>query len=65
MGLVELVILVIVVVAVIAIGAWFVRSSGITVPQPFVIAGYAILAILAILLVVRMAGFWGGPVVVR
>jgi hypothetical protein len=64
MGLVEFVILIIVVVAVIAIGAWFVRSSGITIPQPLMIAFYAIAAILAILIVVRAAGLWGGPAVV-
>jgi hypothetical protein len=63
MGLVELAILIIVIVAVVAIVAWFVRSSGIAIPQPLMIAFYAIAAILAILLVVRMTGVWGGPVV--
>lgn len=63
MGIVSLAILLVVVVAVVAIVAWFVRKSGVNIPQPFLIAAYAFLAILAILLVANLAGL--GPPVVR
>jgi amino acid permease len=63
MTIVQLAILVIVIIAVVAIVVWFARSSGITIPQPFVIAFYAILAILAILLIANLAGI--GPPLVR
>lgn len=56
MGVVEIAILIVVVVAIAAIVVWFVRSSGVAIPQPLLIAAYAILAILAILLVAGLAG---------
>lgn len=63
MDLVGLAIFIVVVVAVIAIVGWFVRSSGITIPQPFLIALYAVLAIVCILVVANLAGI--GPRVWR
>lgn len=56
MDIVGLCITIIVVVAICAICAWFVRSSGLTIPQPILIAVYAVLAILAILFVAHYAG---------
>ena len=56
MDLVSLAIGIIVLVAVIAIVAWFIRSSGVTIPQPFLIAIYAVLAIVCILVVANLAG---------
>jgi len=63
MSIIQLAILIIVLVAVVAIVAWFVRSSGIVIPQPVLIALYAILAILGILLVANLAGM--GPPILR
>lgn len=63
MSIVQLAILIIVIVAIIAIVGWFLRSSGITIPQPLMIAVYAVLAILAILLVANLAGI--GPAIIR
>ena len=63
MNLVNLAIGIIILVAVIAIVGWFVRSSGISIPQPFLIAIYAILAIIAILVVANLAGI--GPAIIR
>lgn len=63
MTLVQLAILIIVIIAVVAIVVWFVRSSGLTIPQPLVIAFYAILAILAIILIANLAGI--GPPIIR
>ena len=63
MNLVGLAVAIIVIVAVVAILMWFVRSSGITIPQPLLIALYAIIAIVAILVIVNLAGF--GPAVIR
>lgn len=63
MGIVELAILLVVIVAIVAIVAWFVRSSGVTIPQPVLIACYAILAIIAILFVANLAGL--GPPILR
>lgn len=63
MGIVELAILVIVVVACIAVVAWFVRSSGLTIPQPLLIVLYAAGAILCILLLVGLAGM--GPMAIN
>jgi hypothetical protein len=63
MDLISLAILVIVVVACIAIVAWFVRSSGLTIPQPLLIVCYAALAIVAILVLVGLAGM--GPMAVN
>jgi hypothetical protein len=63
MSIVQLAVLIIVIVAVIAIVGWFLRSSGITIPQPLMIAVYAVLAIIAILLVANLAGI--GPAIIR
>jgi hypothetical protein len=63
MGLVQLAILLVVIVAVIAIVGWFVRSSGLSIPQPLMIAVYAVLAILAIIFVANLAGI--GPPILR
>lgn len=63
MSIVQLAILLIVIIAIVAITAWFVRSSGVTIPQPVMIALWAILAILMILLVANLAGI-GPPIVV-
>ena len=63
MDVISLAILVIVIVAVIAIVAWFVRSSGLTIPQPLLIVLYAAGAILCILLLVGLAGM--GPMAVN
>lgn len=62
MSLIQLAILIIVIVAVCAIVMWFIRSSGLSIPQPIMIALYAIFAILAILLVANLAGI--GPRVI-
>lgn len=53
MDIIHIAIVIIAIVAVIAIVTWFVRSSGITIPQPFMIAFYAVIAIVAILLIVK------------
>ncbi len=56
MDLIGLAIAIIVLVAVCAVVVWFVRSSGITIPQPLLIVIYAVLAIFAILFLVHFAG---------
>lgn len=56
MDLISLAVLVVVIVAVVAIVAWFVRSSGVAIPQPVLIALWAILAIVMILAVASLAG---------
>jgi len=61
--IINLAILVIVIVAVCAVVAWFVKSSGLTIPQPLLIVLYAALAIIAILVLAGLAGL--GPVAVR
>lgn len=63
MNLVSLAIAVVVIVAVAAIVLWFVRASGVSIPEPIKIALYAILAIVAILVVANLAGL--GPAVIR
>ena len=63
MDIINLAILVIVIVAVCAVVAWFVKSSGLTIPQPLLIVLYAALAIIAILVLAGLAGL--GPVAVR
>jgi hypothetical protein len=55
MGIIEFAILFILIVAVCAICVWFWRKSGIVIPAPFNIVLYAVLAILAILLLVYLA----------
>lgn len=57
---IRLVVLLIVIVAVVAIAAWFVRSSGVVIPRPLMIAGYAVVAIIAILFVAGLAGIGPG-----
>jgi hypothetical protein len=59
-GIVQLAVLVVVVIAIVAVVAWFVRSSGIAIPQPLLIVLYAAAAILCILLLASLAGL--GPV---
>ena len=63
MDIINLAILVIVIVAVCAVVSWFVKSSGLTIPQPLLIVLYAALAIIAILVLAGLAGL--GPVAVR
>ena len=62
MSIISLAIVVVVLVAVAAIVVWFVRSSGITIPQPLLIVIYAVVAIVAILLIASLAGV--GPRIV-
>lgn len=59
MPLIQIAIGIIVIVAVIAIASWFVRSSGVVIPRPIMIALYAVIAIVAILFVASLAGM--GP----
>lgn len=54
MDVVSLLIAIIVIVAVASIAVWFLRQ--VDLPQPVHVAVYAILAIVAILVVVRFAG---------
>lgn len=63
MNLIGLAIAIVVIVAVVAIVTWFVRSSGISIPQPFLVVIYAVLAIVAILVIANLAGL--GPAVIR
>lgn len=63
MGIIQFAILVVIVIAVVAIVAWFLRSSGLTIPQPLMIVAYALLAVFAILLLAGLAGW--GPMGVR
>lgn len=63
MGIVQLAILIVVIIAIVAIVAWFVRKSGITIPEPVLYALYALLAIFAILLVANLAGL--GPPILK
>lgn len=63
MDIVSLAILVIVIVAVVAIVIWYVRRSGIVIPEPLMLALWAIIAILAILFVASLAGI--GPMNIR
>lgn len=56
MSIVGLLITLIVVIAVCAIFWWFIKQSGVPVPYPVQIALWAIIAILAILAVVRFSG---------
>lgn len=56
MNIVGLVITFIVIIAVVAIFWWFLQKSGIPIPQPVQIAMWAILAIVAILVIARFAG---------
>lgn len=60
MNLVHLAIVLIVIIAIVAIVLWFLRSSGIAIPEPVKIALYAVLAILAILFVADLAGVGPG-----
>jgi hypothetical protein len=53
---IDLAVTLIVLVAVAAVVAWFVRASGITIPQPLLIAVYAVVAVLVILFLARFAG---------
>lgn len=61
MNLVSLLIALIVLIAVGAILYWFMGK--VPLPEPFKIVVYAVLAIVAILIVAGLAGF--GPVVIR
>ena len=63
MGIVELAILIVVVVAVCGIVIWYIRRSGIVIPEPLMLAFWAIVAILAILFVASLAGI--GPMNIR
>lgn len=56
MDIVGLLITLIVIIAVVAIFWWFLKASGIPIPQPVQIALWAVVAILAILFVARFAG---------
>lgn len=56
MGLVDLAIWLIVLIAIAAIVTWFVRASGLTIPQPLLVVVYAVLAVVAILMLARFAG---------
>lgn len=60
MDFVGLAILVVVIVAVVAIVAWYVRKTGIVIPQPVLIVFWAAIAIIAILVIASLAGL-GGP----
>jgi hypothetical protein len=66
-GIIQFAIAVIVIVAVMAILWWFIQKSGVTIPQPFMIILYAVVAIVAILFLVGLAGWgplavnWRGP----
>lgn len=61
--LVNIAILIVVVVAVYAIVRWFLSKTGTVIPQPVLIAIYAIVAIIAIIFVAGL--LTGGPVAVR
>jgi predicted membrane channel-forming protein YqfA (hemolysin III family) len=63
MSIVQLAILLIVIIAISAVVAWFVRSSGVSIPQPLLIAIYAVVAIVVIILIANLAGL--GPPLVR
>jgi hypothetical protein len=63
MGLIQFAIAVVIVVAVVAVVLWFVRSSGVAIPQPLLIIGYAVVAVVAILFLAGLAGW--GPVAVN
>ena len=63
MDIVKFAIILIVIVAVVAVVGWFIRSSGVAVPQPVWVVIYAVCAIVAILFLVGLAGM--GPVAVR
>lgn len=63
MDLIRFAVLVVVLVAVCAIVAWFVRRSGLVIPQPLLIVIYAVVAIVAILLIAQLVGV--GPAVLR
>lgn len=56
MDIVSLAIWVIVVIAVIAVVYWFTRASGVVIPQPLLIVLYAVIAIVAIIFLARIAG---------
>jgi predicted membrane channel-forming protein YqfA (hemolysin III family) len=60
MDLVSLLVALIVLVAVGAIVYWFMTK--VNLPEPFRIVIYAVAAIIAILVLVRVAGFGGGRV---
>jgi hypothetical protein len=63
MSIVQLAVVLVVVIAIAAVVAWFVRSSGITIPQPLLIVIWAAVAIIAIIFLASLAGM--GPVAVR
>lgn len=62
MDLISLAVSLIVIIAIAAVVYWFVNQSGVSIPKPFVIVLYAVVAIAAILFLARFAGF-GGTVV--
>jgi len=61
MNLLHLAIAIIVFVAVFAIVAWFIKYSELVIPKPVMIAIYAAVAIIAILVIASLAGF--GPAI--
>jgi hypothetical protein len=63
MSIVQLAVVLVVIIAIAAVVAWFVRSSGIAIPQPLLIVIWAAVAIIAILFLAGLAGM--GPVGVR
>ena len=59
MSLISLAIAVVVLIAIAAVVSWFVKSSGVVIPQPLLIVIYAAIAVIAILFLARLAGVWG------
>ncbi len=56
MDIVGLAIFLIILIAICAVVMWFVRSSGLTIPQPLMIVIYAVIAIIAIVFLAHFAG---------
>ena len=56
MDIVTLAVVLVVVIAIVAIVLWYLRRTGIVIPEPIRIAGLAVVAILAILFVASLAG---------
>lgn len=63
MDIFRFLILIVVIAAVVAIVGWFLRKSKVVIPYPVMIVFYAVLAIVAILFLVSLAGM--GPMAVR
>jgi hypothetical protein len=56
MGLISLAITAVVIIAVVAVVHWFYTKSGVAIPRPVMICVYAIMAVIAIVFLARLAG---------